>query len=197
MSFMPRKILLFLPLLFLCFLGTASAQLCQTPVELTVGPDEYKEVGDVKVFTYTQRYYEHIEVFYYSEIFDKKTETSCHELGFRFEFSVKGKKIIAPESVELIFFSVSNAPKYDAYGSHSLKIVADEKTVFSDTPYNSARTHAKNKSYSETMTSFIDFAAFEKMVQAKAVSMSLGTTKIEFTAKQLEAIKQMYSLVEK
>jgi hypothetical protein len=193
---MSRKILLLLPVLFLCFLGTASAQLCREPIEMTMGPDEWKKVGDVSVSTY-KRYDEHIEVSYYSNVFKQKTDTSCHELDLRFDFSVKGKKIIAPKTVDLIFFSLSNALKYDAYGSHSLKIVADEKTVFTDIPYNSTRMHEKNKSYGEKLTSSIDFAAFEKIAQAKAVTISLGTTKIELTAKQLEGVKQMYALIEK
>lgn len=195
-----KKILLILPILFFCcYAGTVSAKPCEAPLMLSMGPDETKKFGDV-LASYFKRFgpgREFVNVSYYSNIFKNKSAKSCHTLDLELEFSSNGKKILTPKNVDLTFYSLSNSAKYGMAAARVLEIFADDKSVFKESLERSLQTFSRKTTYEETLSTELDFPAFEKMAQAKAVSMSLGATKIDLTAAQLEAIKQMYSLIEK
>lgn len=198
--YLNKKILLFLPILFFCcYAGTVSAKPCEAPLRLSMGPDETQKFGDIFA-SYFKRFgpgREFVNVSYYSNIFKKKGAKSCHTLDLELEFSSDGKKILTPKTVDLTFYSLSNSAKYGMTAARVLEIFADDKSVFKGSLERNLQTFSRKTTYEETLSTELDFPAFEKMAQAKAVSISLGAIKIDLTATQLKAIKQMYSLIEK
>ena len=188
--------LFFVLLFFCCSAGAVSAQLCYEPSIFETGPKEAKRVKDVFVGYYDYYLNEQVRVGYYNNIFTKKDAKSCHELNFKFEFTVPGKKVIAPDKVDLKFFSVSNAAKYDESESRELEIFADDVSIYKKMSGFEFKTNIPKESYSETITAALDFKTFEKLAQAKGFYMLLGKNKIEFTAGQMESIRQMYALIE-
>jgi hypothetical protein len=117
-------------------------------------------------------------------------------------FIMQGHSTEPPRTVLLRFFSFSDAQFFT--DESPLIITADDVTAWPDTalfdgyptPTGARVLHSattdENSHVAETFGIEIPFETFVEIISAKRVIISLGPDRVELTAEQIEALRDMY-----
>ena len=156
-----------------------------------------KEVGKAKVYYLEKLDQTRVQTFSYilgtvQDIYEKKKEV----VGMSLEYVVKGRKAIRPAFIYLSLTSYSPHPtKYSE--NHKITIYVDGKELVSesgldryvDLPF----LRSSSESYAIPRISYSDF---EKMAGSERVSIKIGATKIDLKQDDLQALKDLRSIME-
>lgn len=105
------------------------------------------------------------------------------------KFTIHGKKVVAPKTVEFQFVSYSDKKLFTI--NRKLTITVDDKTIFElITKLGLSKVHDDN-SVTEAIVVHIPFATFVQLVNAKAAKIQLGVKNFELSSNQLSVLNDM------
>ena len=183
--------------LFFVLVATAPALLAQVPPPPPPVRAPSREVGKAKVFYIEKLDQTRAEAFSYIQgtsldIYERKQEV----IDLTLQYAVRGRKASKPDFVSLYLTSYSAHPeKY--IKDHKITIFVDGQELLSeigiDRYVNLEFLRSSSESYAIPRISYSDF---EKMANAKRISITIGATKIDLKKGDGRLVKDLEKTIE-
>jgi len=110
------------------------------------------------------------------------------------KFILRGKKVIAPKTVEFQFISYSNKKLFTT--DRKLKISIDDKIIFEIIPTLPISKIHDDQTVTEVMVAQIPYSKFTELVTAKPAKAEIGSKGFALSAQQLGVLKDMKRCVD-